>query len=89
MSVVTTSDGYILNIHRLPNPNATKTIFLQHGILASSWCWLSSSQYAPAVLLYRQGYEIFLGNNRGNIFTISVTPAPSNETIRGHKFRPI
>ena len=70
---VTTSDGYILNIHRLPNPNATKTIFLQHGILASSWCWLSSSQYAPAVLLYRQGYEIFLGNNRGNIFSTNHT----------------
>ena len=70
---VTTSDGYILNVHRLPNPNATKTIFLQHGILASSWCWLIHTHYAPAVLLYRQGYEIFLGNNRGNIFSTNHT----------------
>ncbi len=71
---VTTVDGYILNVHRLPNPNATKTVFLQHGILASSWCWLiNDPRYAPAVMLYKRGYEVFLGNSRGNIFSTNHT----------------
>jgi hypothetical protein len=33
---VETADGYILNVQRIPNPGANKTIFLQHGLLASS-----------------------------------------------------
>ena len=71
---VTTADGYILNVHRLPNPNAKKTVFLQHGILASSWCWLvNDPRYAPAIMLYKRGYEVFLGNSRGNIFSTNHT----------------
>lgn len=37
---VTTDDGYILNIHRLPNPNGTKVIFLMHGLISTSLCYI-------------------------------------------------
>lgn len=34
---ITTPDDYILNLQRLPNPDAgNKTIFLQHGLFGSS-----------------------------------------------------
>ena len=35
---VTTPDKYVLQLHRLPNPGRP-VVFLQHGILASTWCW--------------------------------------------------
>lgn len=41
---VTTTDGYILNIHRLWKEGVEKTsgkvVYLQHGVLASSSDWI-------------------------------------------------
>ena len=39
---VTTEDGYILLTHRLPRPGAP-VVYLQHGILADTWCWISNT----------------------------------------------
>jgi lysosomal acid lipase/cholesteryl ester hydrolase len=36
---VTTDDGYILEMHRIPNPGKP-VIFLQHGLLCSSADWV-------------------------------------------------
>lgn len=36
---VTTEDGYILQMHRIPNPGKP-VIFLQHGLLCSSADWV-------------------------------------------------
>jgi hypothetical protein len=54
---VETRDGYILGLHRLPQPKkGAKVVFLQHGILASSWCWLINTESrATGVQLWKQG----------------------------------
>lgn len=47
---VTTSDGYILTVHRIPSGNSEnnlgKVAYLQHGILASSadWCVMGAGK---------------------------------------------
>ena len=47
-----------------------KVALLQHGILASSWCWLDNpnTTMAPAVHMWNLGYEVWLSNSRGNTF---------------------
>lgn len=75
---VTTDDNYILSIHRLPNPGK-RVVLLQHGILASTWCWLANEpDRALGVILYRAGYDVFFGNNRGNSFGRNHTHLPVN-----------
>lgn len=73
---ITTPDGYVLQLHRLPNPGRP-VVFLQHGILASTWCWLANDpDRALGVVLHRAGYDVFFGNNRGNIFGRNHTTVP-------------
>jgi len=65
---VTTDDGYILKVFRLARPGAP-VLLLQHGLLATAWCWLvNSPSIAPGIQLYHEGYDIWLTNNRGNTF---------------------
>lgn len=69
---VTTKDGYVLTMHRvyskeaLPEGEKRKALFMQHGMLDSSALWvINDPQIAPAFHLARQGYDVWLGNNRG------------------------
>lgn len=68
---VVTPDGYILNIFHLGNKrrayNTGSTVFLQHGLVDSSDDWiLNSESLAPAFKLVSEGYDVWLGNTRGN-----------------------
>uniref|UniRef100_A0A7I4ED24 Partial AB-hydrolase lipase domain-containing protein n=1 Tax=Physcomitrium patens TaxID=3218 RepID=A0A7I4ED24_PHYPA len=63
---VTTDDGYILLLERIPRPNSQKVLYLQHGILDSSLGWVSNGVVgSQAFAAYDQGYDVFLGNFRG------------------------
>lgn len=78
-----TQDGYILTMHRIPygiaGPSDNRpAVFLQHSLLCSSADWLVlGPERALAFLLADRGYDVWLGNARGNTHSrahVSMSP---------------
>lgn len=86
---IKTGDGYLLTMHRIPcgrigcsgGKGSGQPVFLQHGLLSSSADWLlSGPEKALAFILADIGYDVWLGNARGNTYSRKHVSMSSDET---------
>lgn len=80
---VCTKDGYVLVLHRIPprrGVHGAPPVLLQHGLMMSSEAWFATGERSLPVLLHNAGYDVYLGNNRGNTYSCKHLHLRSSDT---------
>lgn len=64
---MTTADGYVLRIERIPRPGSPRVAFFLHGILDTSLTWVSAGVTgSQAFGAWDAGQDVWLGSSRSN-----------------------
>jgi lysosomal acid lipase/cholesteryl ester hydrolase len=69
-----TDDGYYLHLFNVRAPTIladAPAIFFQHGIAADADTWVRNkiTENNPAIRAAKEGYDVWLGNNRGSKYS--------------------
>lgn len=68
---VTTADGYHLNMFRIRSKaylsESRPAVMMQHGLMSAGNTFTSNGAQSSAFLIAAAGYDVWLGNNRGNL----------------------
>ncbi|KAG8642237.1 triacylglycerol lipase 2 [Manihot esculenta] len=82
---VTSEDGYILSLQRMPAERSGKLadnppVLLQHGLFSDGATWLSNSpDESLAFILADNGYDVWIANTRGSRFSRGHTSLTPND----------
>lgn len=69
---VNTSDGFILTLMEIFKNGISadaQVVLLQHGLFQSGSSWTTIGADSPPFYLANKGFRVFIGNNRGCIYS--------------------